>query len=85
MKEYKLRSECLMDIVAFVNVLLNLEGGSKIRIKAIDSISSIPDMEMTFSTILSKSEIISLLSDIDDSHVMIETLQPIELYTGLRI
>lgn len=44
----------------------------------------LPDVEFEFETELALDEIIMTLQDIDDSHVMYQTVQPIEKYTGER-
>lgn len=44
----------------------------------------LPDVEFEFETELALDEIIMTLKDIDDSHVMYQTVQPIEKYNGER-
>ena len=44
----------------------------------------LPDVEFEFETELALDEIIMTLQDIDDSHVMYQTVKPIDEYTGER-
>jgi hypothetical protein len=77
-KIYKLRAECLIDVEQFV--------ANNIKVKDICPLisSDFPDRELEFISSLSKKEIIKILNKIPDSHVMIETLEKIEKYTGKR-
>jgi hypothetical protein len=78
-KTYKLRAEGLNDFLAF------LQQGMYIKIKSftVEPIG-IPDVVVTFITDSSLSEIKSKLKKVPDSHVMLETVKPINEYTGDR-
>jgi hypothetical protein len=78
-KTYKLRAEGLNDFLAF------LQQGMYMKIKSftVEPIG-IPDVVVTFITDSSLSEIKSKLKKVPDSHVMLETVKPINEYTGDR-
>lgn len=79
-KHYKLRAECLHDVLLLINKMprKNLWG-----IK-IEQWGPFPDVEFEFKTKLTLDEIIVILMKQVDSHVMIDTLKPINEYTGER-
>lgn len=78
---YKLRSECLSDVQKAIDAFnIQLKTAT---ITFIDS-KNIPDCEFEFDTDLALDEIIMRLQDIEDSHVMYQTVKPIEKYTGER-
>lgn len=76
---YKLRAEGLNDFLSF------LQTGMYMRMKSftIEPIG-VPDVVVSFVTDASLSEIKSKLKNVQDSHVMLETIKPINEYTGER-
>jgi len=76
---YKLRAEGLNDFLSF------LQTGMYMRMKSftIEPIG-VPDVVVSFVTDASLSEIKSKLKEVTDSHVMLETIKPINEYTGER-
>jgi len=76
---YKLRAEGLDDFLTF------LQEGMYMRMKSftVEPVG-VPDVVITFVTDASLSEIKSKLREIPDSHVMLETVKPINQYTGER-
>jgi hypothetical protein len=76
---YKLRAEGLNDFLSF------LQTGMYMRMKSftIEPIG-VPDVVVSFVTDASLSEIKSKLREVQDSHVMLETIKPINEYTGER-
>jgi hypothetical protein len=78
-KTYKLRAEGLNDFLAF------LQTGMYMKIKSftVEPIG-VPDVVVTFETESSLSEIKSKLKEVPDSHVMLQTVMPINEYTGER-
>lgn len=84
MHTLKFRAECLMDIVAFINIVQNTE--NYFVIKQLGVIEHpFPDAEIEFDTDMHRKQIISLLQECEiDSHVMVETLAVKEDYTGER-
>ena len=47
-------------------------------------VGQLPDVEFEFKTTMTLDEILDILSNQVDSHVMMETLRPVEEYTGER-
>jgi len=78
-KIYKLRAEGLNDFLAF------LQNGMYFKVKSFTvEPLGIPDVVVTFETDSSLSEIKEKLREIPDSHVMLDTVKPINEYTGDR-
>lgn len=77
---YKLRAECSKDVLNFLNKTHN-EISS---LKMIRDGGGFPDVEFEFETKLSLNKIFSILHGIEDTHVMRQTIKPIEEYTGER-
>ena len=78
-KEYKLRAEGINDFINFLGT------GIYFDIKWFKvEITSGPDVIVTFSTNLSLKQIKSNLEQVQDSHVMLDTLKPVNQYTGER-
>jgi hypothetical protein len=78
-KTYKLRAEGLNDFLAF----LQNDMYFKIKYFTIE-ITGFPDVVVTFETNSSLSEIKQKLKEVPDSHVMLETVKPVNEYTGER-
>jgi len=78
LNHFKLRAECIQDILLFMDKLGETLIGFKIER------DFFPDVEFEFFTNLTKDEILSVLSRQDDSHVMLDTLRPFNEYTGER-
>ena len=79
MRTFKLRAEAECDI-------FNLFAHEDFRCKDYKITRELPyDPEFEFESELSIYELKTILSDIPDSHVMMETLSDIMLYTGERI
>jgi len=77
--KYKFRAECAEDAYRFEaknrDAILNMQ---------ITPTEGIPDVEVTIDCELKKSEIILLMKEIADGHVMYQTVLPINEYTGHR-
>jgi len=76
--KYKLRAELVADIFLFIQTY-------KIYIFKIDKKDYFPDTELEFESELSLNDLIKKISLLPDCHVMVETLQPKDKYTGVRI
>ena len=77
--KYKLRAECSNDVVLFIqNTHSQMLNFSMVKYP------ELPDVDFEFETELALEEIILILKDIEDSHVMYQTVKPIEEYTGDR-
>lgn len=81
MPVYKLRAETIFDCT---NVFkqLNLK---KVEFKYMLTGNNLPDVELEITANLSLLELMSILDNVADGHVMYETVQPIESYTGERL
>ena len=79
MKKYKMRAECMNDIFAFTNRF-----AQSMNKFAIHGCMHIPDVEFEFESSEPIETLMEILSNIPDSHVMMETLQPKSKYTGIR-
>lgn len=77
--KYKLRAECSNDVAQFI-----MKAHSQMTNFKMQKDEELPDVEFDFETELAIDEIIMTLQDIDDSHVMYQTVQPIDKYTGER-
>lgn len=73
---YKLRAECLHDVLQTMDFVDRF---------CITRDNGYPDVEFDFDSKLSLNEIKARLRGIEDGHVMLETVQLFEKYTGERI
>jgi len=88
---YKLRGECYVDVAQFLEKLID-KCNSEIRHHRFETINifqdpdkcGFPDCDLEFSTTLSLEQIRDLLKLIPDSHVMLQTVELAENYTGER-
>ncbi|MBP7507444.1 MAG: hypothetical protein KA807_06475 [Prolixibacteraceae bacterium] len=78
-RHYKLRAECLDDVLLFIHRIPTNMSEMKIL-----QVGQLPDVEFEFKTTLTLDEILAILSKQVDSHVMMETLRPFDEYTGER-
>lgn len=78
--KYKLRAECSHDVVQFI-----VKSYSELSWFAMTSSQYTPDVEFEFETGMSYSQVLSVIEEIDDAHVMYQTINQVELYTGERI
>jgi hypothetical protein len=85
---YKYRHECLEDSLQFFVL-----AGQTNRVGALCGVEIIPttlgadylpDGEVAFSTTLAEAEIAVLLDGVPDSHVIAQTIERVENYTGER-
>ena len=72
LNHFKLRAECFQDLLLLMDSIRRNLYGFKIER------DFFPDVVFEFFTNLTKDEILSVLSRQDDSHVMIDTLRPLE-------
>ncbi len=83
-KIYKCRAECYADIDAFIKVANKHITEWYCKRWVDDDNISMPDTEFTFSSDLSIEIMNSILNGLNDCHVMYQTLQLHENYTGER-
>ena len=78
-QRFKLRAEFLSDIIEFLHEF----PGKKWNVK-IEQTDNLPDTYFEFSTYSTLKELLLCLYEIPDSHVMMDTISPINKYTGDR-
>lgn len=78
MKKWKLRAEVFIDIVMLLDKP-DFKTHSFIFTRDENNV-----FELEFLTEMNEEEIQIVIFEVDDSHVMSETVQPIESYTGIR-
>jgi pantothenate kinase len=83
-KAYKCRAEAKADIDAFIKIANTHIMQWYCNRWVDDDNNTYPDIEFTFSSDLSIEIMKLILNGLDDCHVMTETLQPYEKYTGER-
>lgn len=79
--EYKFRAECITDIF---RVLPQFKEWQFKEWQFVDFDPDPCNPVFTFESILNRNEIIDRMREIEDSHVMMQTIQPTEEYTGER-
>jgi len=79
LETYKFRAECLHDVVEFMK---NAEFKYEIRI---EKNSMFPDVVVEIDTNETIETIKTVFNGIPDSHVILETIQPLKTYTGERV
>jgi len=76
---YKLRAECIDDVVQLINKIQK-----NVWCIKIEQWGTMPDVEFEFKSRLTLDEILAILSNQVDSHIMMLTLRLLEEYTGKR-
>lgn len=96
-KTYKLRAETIDDVFRFLRRFKQKLWGIKIEQQFLSPAQGqelgefqqtgipIPDVTFEFKTKVTLQEIIATLKKVPDSHVMRQTVNPINEYTGNRI
>lgn len=80
MKTYKCRAEVIQDILGILSLAPQLF--YDFSVKRINN--CIPDVEFEFTSTHQKKEIVEYFIQIPDTHVMVDTLELKENYTGER-
>ena len=78
MENFKFRAECLRDVEELLRQINH--SGMEVNIKFFH----VPDVEVTLLTNLTLDSIIQEAREIDDCHVIVETIQQVQDYTGER-
>ena len=81
--KYKFRAECSHDALTFRDNTIGLTENFTIIPQDIEG-SPIPDVDVEFDSEMSLDEIIDEMREVIDGHVMLQTVKPIEEYTGER-
>lgn len=77
---YKFRAECIHDVLAFFE-----KNPDVVDSYTIEKGNIGPDCVVSFESRVCYDELCRRLRHLQDSHVMLETLRPIEQYTGERL
>ena len=77
LKKYKFRAECLSDVIHFLRQF----GVKKVKIK---SMKNIPDVTAVIKTKKSIKELIKIAQNLEDCHVIAQTIRKKKEYTGER-
>jgi hypothetical protein len=75
--EYKMRAECAADLGRFLAQVT-------VNTFAAERFENFPDMEASFTSPLTLEQIRMLIAQIEDGHVMLETVSLAKDYTGER-
>lgn len=76
MNYFKFRAECLHDVSEFLEKFTPSKGAIYFEMEK--------DVECIIETVAQIDEVIAYMNLVPDSHVMIETIKPINEYTGIR-
>jgi hypothetical protein len=76
METYKLRAEALIDIFNLTEDERFIATEYEIKKE------KFYDITFTFDSVLSLEEIVEIIHDVKDGHVMLYTIKPLEEYTG---
>lgn len=80
-----MRAECLEDVIQFWRVMGSEHKGKVKSVSVTFSDWPVPDVVVEFESTYDKDTLDARMLGLNDPHVMRETLQPIELYTGIRV
>jgi hypothetical protein len=83
-KLYKCRAEFYNDVKRFIKIAYPHLKEWNCKPWYWDNGALMPDIDFTFISDLNIKILRSILNDLEDCHVMSETLQPYEKYTGER-
>lgn len=81
MNTYKFRAECMSDVCALLPLIA---GPNLIESVNITTNKDYPDVQAEITTVYPIGAIMEAMRQVPDGHVMRQTLQPIETYTGER-
>ncbi len=87
--KFKLRAEAWMDLVSLADALFPHgrppRKFSSLSIVVTYDASDLPEFVMELTSTLTLEELLDVIWQLEDGHVMYETVQPIERYTGERV
>ena len=76
---YKFRAECIVDVHRFLYSLA--PNWVEYHVTA----TTFPDVTVALKTAATLDELCSVIKTVPDGHVMLETIQPLDRYTGERV
>lgn len=80
--DYKFRAECTNDVDRFIDLLKTVQDSFISIERKLDP--EFTEVDVEFSSMLNIDEIREIIRNLDDGHVMIETLNYAHEYTGDR-
>ena len=78
MRRYKFRAECEHDAIEFFKRLYNVKIEKGLPYPDVVVEIDIPDEKIHYMDVIQKAK------EVEDGHVIVETISPIERYTGKR-
>lgn len=82
MPKYMFRAECDTDVAYFLHIF---PGEELVRANMVEIEPPLPDLKVMIETnTYTAEEILDCMRQVEDSHVMIQTLAPYDQYTGER-
>lgn len=74
---YKMRAEGMQHVADFANMVFT-------RTMMLERVHPFPDVDVTFTSELELEDLRDYIRLIPDGHIMLQTLQPADSYTGER-
>lgn len=81
--KYKFRAEGVRDVYEFIRASKIVPENFKITPQSIEG-GVIPDVEVSFKSDMSLEDLRNIAEDIEDCHVIVQSLNAKKLYTGER-
>jgi hypothetical protein len=78
------RAECILDVLAFAGQLWTSEHKNERTTIAVIPDGRFPDVDVVMQTRTTRAALMDCMRKVQDSHVMIQTLEPVATYTGKR-
>jgi len=78
------RAECILDVFAFAGQLWTSEHKHERTTIAVIPDGRFPDVDVVMQTRTTRTALMDCMRKVQDSHVMIQTLEPVATYTGKR-
>ena len=84
MPSYKCRAECRRDAEEWQKVAGDLVRNVVVKDVLLGGVIPIPDVDIDFESDASLQHLCNTMASVSDAHVMWETVQPSDQYTGER-
>ncbi len=82
MNTYKFRAECVSDVSKLIDLMVTENIKSSVQV--VGNNRDFPDCEVVMQTDCDLNDIRSFIGKLTDGHVILETIKPIDDYTGKR-
>ncbi|MDB4945884.1 MAG: hypothetical protein JWP97_5418 [Labilithrix sp.] len=83
MTTYKLRAECLEDVLKLIERIAAVDAGEHIEFH-VARMHGLFDVELEISTGLEVGRILTLIEELPDAHLMQDTIKPLAQYSAGR-